>query len=91
MCYCALALGHACDAVPALSITSGRWRAQLLRRTVKRFRGGLVFKANRLLCHSTLGSRVIKKKESALVPRLVPVLLGAGSKFGQCAAGVRFE
>jgi len=30
---------------------------------VKRFRGGLVFKAHRLLYHSTLGSRVIKKKK----------------------------
>ena len=30
---------------------------------VKRFRGGLVFKAHRWLYHSTLGSRVIKKKE----------------------------
>ena len=29
---------------------------------MKRFRGGLVFKAHRLLYHSTLGSRVIKKK-----------------------------
>ena len=29
---------------------------------VKRFRGGLVFKAHRWLYHSTLGSRVIKKK-----------------------------
>jgi len=29
---------------------------------VKRFRGGLVFKARRLLYHSTLGLRVIKKK-----------------------------
>ena len=28
----------------------------------KRFRGGLVFKAHRWLYHSTLGSRVIKKK-----------------------------
>jgi len=27
-----------------------------------RFRGGLVFKAHRLLYHSTLGLRVIKKK-----------------------------
>ena len=32
-------------------------------RNVKRFRGGLVFKAHRLLYHSTLGWRVIKKKE----------------------------
>ena len=37
---------------------------QLLRRNVKRFRGGLVFKAHRLLYHSTLGLRVIKKKRS---------------------------
>ena len=28
-----------------------------------RFRGGLVFKAHRLLHHSTLGFRVLKKKE----------------------------
>ena len=28
-----------------------------------RFRGGLVFKAHRLLHHSTLGLRVIKKKK----------------------------
>ena len=36
---------------------------QLLRRNVKRFRGGLVCKAHRLLYHSTLGLRVIKKKK----------------------------
>ena len=35
---------------------------QLLRRNVRRFQGGLVFKADRLLYHSTLGSRVTKKK-----------------------------
>jgi len=35
---------------------------QLLRRNVKRFRGGLVFKAHRLVYHSTLGLSVIKKK-----------------------------
>jgi len=34
-----------------------------LGRNVKRFRGGLVFKAHRLVYHPTLGSRVIKKKE----------------------------
>ena len=32
-------------------------------RNVHRFRGGLVFQAHRLLCHSTLGFRVIKKKK----------------------------
>ena len=34
----------------------------LLGKNVKRFRGGLVFKAHRLVYHSTLGLRVIKKK-----------------------------
>ena len=33
-----------------------------LRPNVKRFRGGLVFKAHRLLYHSTLGLRVIKQR-----------------------------
>ena len=32
-------------------------------RNVQRFRGGLVFKAHRLGYHSTLGSRVVKKKK----------------------------
>ena len=36
---------------------------QLLQRYVKWFRGGLVFKAHRLLYHSTLGARVTKKKK----------------------------
>ena len=31
-----------------------------------RFRGGLVFKAHKLVYHSTLGSRVIKKKKKVL-------------------------
>ena len=35
-----------------------------LGRNVKRFRRGLVFKAHRLLYHSTLGWRVIKKKKT---------------------------
>jgi len=34
-------------------------------RNVQRFRGGLVFKAHRLLYHSTLALRVIKKKKFA--------------------------
>jgi len=33
---------------------------------VKRFRGGLVFKAHRLLYHSNLGSKVINKKKKHL-------------------------
>ena len=39
------------------------------RRNVKRFRGGLELMAYRLLYHSTLGSRVIKKKRSPEQPR----------------------
>ena len=35
---------------------------QLLHRNEKRFRGGLVFNAHRWLYHSTLGSRVKRKK-----------------------------
>ena len=33
---------------------------------MKRFRGGLIFKAHRLLYHSTLGLRVMKKKKKAV-------------------------
>ena len=36
---------------------------QLLYRNMQRFRGGLVFKAHRLLNHSTLGFRVIRTKK----------------------------
>ena len=44
----------------------GRLRAsELLHRNVQRLRGGLVFKAHRLLYHSTLGFRVITKKKGA--------------------------
>ena len=35
----------------------------LLSRKVEQFRGGLVFKAHRWLYHSTLGSRIIKRKK----------------------------
>ena len=47
---------------------------QVLRRVVLRFRGGLVFQAQRMLYHSTLGSRVIKKK--------IPVGGGPGPERG---------
>ena len=41
-------------------------------RVVQRFRGGLVFKAHRLLHHSTLGLRVIKKKKKVVIgPRQI--------------------
>ena len=48
-------------------------KEQLLYRNVQRFRGGLVFKAHRLLYQSTLGLRVIKKKKSrSALPSPVP-------------------
>ena len=37
---------------------------------MQRFRGGLVFKAHRLVYHSTLGSRVTKKKRRSCTPAM---------------------
>ena len=51
-----------CAAAPS-STALNEIREQLLYRNVKRFRGGLVLKAHRLLYHSTLGSRASKKKK----------------------------
>jgi len=42
-------------------------REKQIHRNVQRFRGGLVFKAHRLVCHSTLGLRVIRKKKKLVV------------------------
>jgi len=42
-------------------------RVPILYINVQQFRGGIVFKAHRLLYHSTLGLRVIKKKKTANV------------------------
>ena len=39
---------------------------QLLRRTVKRFQGGLVARAHILLYHSTLGSRGMREEKTNL-------------------------
>ena len=39
-----------------------------LHRNVQRFRGGLVFKPHRLLYHSSLGLRVMKKKKTCCSP-----------------------
>ena len=57
---------------------------RLVRRNVKRFRGGLVFTAHRLSYHSTLDPRVIKKKKlSVYLPaaRKVDVGLPGKGKF----------
>jgi len=56
----------------------GRCAALLWARNVKRFRGGLVCKAHRLLCHSTLG--LIQKKRGVF-----PVVDCADFD-GRCAA-----
>ena len=50
--------------LPRLACFGVEGLEQLLRRNVQRFRGGLVFKAHRLVYHSTLGWRVIKKKNA---------------------------
>ena len=50
---------------------------QLLRRNVQRFQGGLVFKDHRLVYHSALGSRVIKREKKA-PDTVVPESVGSG-------------
>ena len=52
-----------------------------LRRNVKRFRAGLVFHDYKLLHHSTLGSRAIKKKMK--VEKFGGVDLGAEEVHGE--------
>ena len=52
--------------VPGANRKRGRFGVLAIvawRGNVQRFRGGLAFKAHRRLYHSTLGSRVIKKKK----------------------------
>ena len=44
------------------------YQEQPLRGNVKCFRGGLAFKAHRLVYHSTLGWRAIKKKKKVIAP-----------------------
>ena len=50
---------------------------------MQRFRGGLVFKAHRLLYHSTLGMRVMKMKKKAMqiqsAPSLCPLVFQSTS------------
>ena len=46
------------------------------------WRGGLVFKAHRLLYHSTLGSRVIKKKRMAGTPEDMDLIQGLSGEMG---------
>jgi len=55
-------------------------------RDVLRFRGGLVFKAHRLVYHSTLGVRVIKKKKKEQLKGCNGLLSKNGSSQGQTLA-----
>jgi len=55
-------MGVLASAVKLAAIHAGRRSLQFRAEGVG-FRGGLVFKAHRLLYHSTLGLRVIKKKK----------------------------
>ena len=54
---------------------AGAWsvRSTDMQHTL-RFRGGLVFKAHRLVYHSTLGLRVIKKKKTPCSGRIILML-----------------
>jgi len=74
------------------------WVLQLLYRNAQRFRGGLAFKAHRLLYHSAPGLRVIKKKKQkvglydALArPPLHPPPRRGRTPFGRLLQGVRFR
>jgi len=71
---CTTAQLYHCATVQLYNSTSD-WR----RCLVKRFRGGLVFKANRRLYHSTRGLRVIHKKKGACLG------VGSGDQGGQPA------
>ena len=61
---------------PQFGPAGGVWGLeQLLSRNVKRFQGVLVFKAHRILYHSTLGLRVIKReREHRRGPHCGPAL-----------------
>ena len=66
------------DRLPVFSIEE-----QLLRRIVTRFRRGLVFKAHRLLYHSTLGSSVRKKRKKKGAANRSPAGGGGYEDLGQ--------
>jgi len=50
-----------CTVLLSRTMTAELSIEKLLHRSMQRFRGGLVFKAHRLLYHSTLGLRIIQK------------------------------
>ena len=68
-----------------------RLKCRLLRarsrvRNVQRFRGGLAFKAHRLLYHATLGLRVIKKKKKCRLRRARSRVRMSGATIGAKSA-----
>jgi len=66
-------------------------REQLHYRNVKRFRGGLVFKAYRLVYHSTLGLRVIKKKKKHGVQEFQPCEVFCQCRGARGSGGLGFK
>ena len=72
--------------------TEPRRRGRLLRRNVKRFRGGLVFKAHGLFYHPTPDSRVIKKKaeKEGRLTGSCPRRRGSTRPPGTCCSRVHF-
>jgi len=68
-----------------------RREGQLLRIHMKRFRGGLVFKAHRLLYQSTLGVRVIKKTRRCLDHLFLPLSPGSRATNKERRADPQFK
>jgi hypothetical protein len=67
-------------------------KQELLNRNVQWFRGGLVFKAHELLYHSTVGPRVMKKKNTAGQRRTLRAGFGSRvSDFGFRVLGFGFR
>ena len=60
----------------------------LRTRIVKRFRGGLVFKARRRLYHSTLGSSEIEKKKKKGHLQAIDALFEEGVSLSLTEKGV---
>jgi hypothetical protein len=58
---------------------------------VEQFRGGLVLEARRLLYHSTLGSRVLKKGEEEEEKKVISLKLGTRSKVLSEGLGIRVQ
>ena len=58
-------LGHAQQLCPPASVAARELIDYKTSMTVQQFRGGRVVKAHRLVYHSTLGLRVIQRREKS--------------------------